>query len=151
MKAEELMIGDWIGWLPTWKNEETGKIEWDGDRNDPIIGKVGMLMKDCTTIDYCDESVEVEDIELIPIPLTPEILEKNGFVKQGFDGWEIDHKNDDGIMDWMALWRNDYIRPHLLIKSFVSLLGSFSSFGINNVHELQRALHLCKIEKEIEL
>lgn len=140
LRALNLMIGDWV------------KVT-DDDTDDSFIGQV-------KAIDEL-ENINVQEGEdvaypysidcLEPIPLTPEILEKNGFVKQGFDGWEIDHKNDDGIMDWMTLWRNDYIRPHLLIKSFVSLLGSFSSFGINYVHQLQHALRLCGIEKEIEL
>lgn len=136
MKASELMIGDWMGWLPTWKNEETGEIEWDGDRNQPIIGKVGMLMKDCTTIDYCDESIEVEDIGLIPLPLTPEILEKNGLEWNG-ELWVTDNFLIENGYDYKnRFWWSIFNSP---------------IFPINSVHELQHALRLFGIDKEIEL
>lgn len=134
------MIGGWVLTLDSTHKEQVYAQIWAIEE-----GQTSILVKK----DNCNWFVDIDWLE--PIPLTPEILEKNGFVKQGFDGWEIDHKNDDGIMDWMALWRNDYIRPHLLIKSFVSLLGSFSSFGINYVHQLQHILRDCGIEKKIEL
>ena len=135
MKANELMIGDWIGWLPTWRNDETGEIEWDGDRNHQIIGKVGMLMKDCTTIDYCDddycdESIEVEDIGLIPIPLTHEILEKNFPSINGLAWWPQD----------------DAFHCESRTNGDIMVSGQF-----RYVHQLQQALRLVGIEKEIVL
>lgn len=152
MKAEDLMIGDWIGWLPTWKNDETGEIEWDGDRNDPIIGKVGMLMKDCTTIDYCDddycdESIDVEDIGLIPIPLTPEILEKNGF---GFTR----NNNTDSV--WNGWWIYEGLELAVANLNKEGNWPCFINIYDSNIlceymHQLQHALRLCGIEKEIVL
>ena len=82
--------------------------------------------------------------EIIPIPLTPEILEKNGFVKQGFPGWEIYTE------DFLILWRNDY--PDVLdIKCFNAAYGSFHRSHISYVHDLQHALRMCRIDKEITL
>lgn len=142
MKADDLMIGDWIGWLPTWKNEETGEIEWDGDRNNPIIGKVGMLMKDCTTIDYCNESIEVEDIGLIPIPLTPEILEKNGFESTSAPSERVWKRNGQEV--WLDNEGKNYWAN---IKN-----GEFYFEGyIEHAHELQNCLKLVGIDKDIEL
>lgn len=137
MRADELMIGDWIGWLPTWKNEETDEIEFDGDRNHPIIGKVETLIKDCATIDTCDESIEVEDIGLIPIPLTREILERNGWKEAVLRHWNIEddfaiEKGEDGNIFWF-------------------LCGTALVCTLNYVHELQHALRLRGIKKEIVL
>lgn len=78
---------------------------------------------------------------LNPIPLTPEILKKNGFELQR-------DKSELGTLD--TYW-------------FGSELGAFRihrlnngdyQFGlakIRNVHELQHAMRLCGIEKEIEI
>lgn len=136
MKANELMVGDWVK-FPI-GNEKVVDL--------PYIEGRGI----CASFAASATLFPVEVDKLEPIPLTAEILEKNGFKKQGFDGWEIDHKTDDGNdLEWLALWRNDYSSPHLQINSFVSLYGSFSSFGIHFVHQLQHALKLCQIDKEI--
>ena len=91
--------------------------------------------------------VPVEALE--PIPLTPEILEKNGFEKLGYDGWEYKLKKDNKLM-YSVLWRCDY--PNALrISSYSSVYGDFNSFHIDNVHELQHALRLCGINLEIKL
>lgn len=94
------------------------------------------------------EKLTIED-NIEPIPLTAEILEKNGFEKQGFDGWLLEFGTyaESGHI----LWRTDYGEPHLLIESYSSKHGDFRSFGICYVHELQHALKLCGIEKEIIL
>lgn len=83
--------------------------------------------------------------------ITPEILERNGFEKQGFDGWEYDIFNqDNGDYLCSILWRTDYGKPHLKIKGFTSDFGSFSKFGIDTVEDFNLALRLCGIEKIIE-
>ena len=60
MKIEELSIGDWVKW-----NGKPRKIEQIGYEGEMFVN-VGVCF-------YC--SIE----ECDPIPLTPEILEKNGF------------------------------------------------------------------------
>ena len=137
MKANELMIGDYI----TFKDCQQ-------DDAPTIIRIAGILSNDTilASIDNCNALDEISTDELVGIPLTPEILEKNGFIKQGFLGWEIFESEK-----YMVLWRNDYPKTHLLIESFCSDYGSFSGFNINYVHQLQHALKLCKIEKTIEL
>lgn len=87
-------------------------------------------------------SINREYPSIKPIPITPEILEKNGFEKQGFPGWQIYTDK------YMIIWRNDY--PNVLdIRSFSSECGSFHRQHIDYVHELQHALRLCNIVKEI--
>ena len=59
MKAEELMIGDWVC---TEHDSTPRQIDWIR------TGEVGLFWNKVVTPPY-----------LVPIPLTPEILEKNGF------------------------------------------------------------------------
>lgn len=79
----------------------------------------------------------VERNEIEPIPLTTEILEKNGFSNKGTlwyleeDNFELEHNNND---------------------SFIWIVGDVYIVAlIKYVHQLQHALRLCGIEKEIEL
>ena len=71
------------------------------------------------------------------IPLTPEILEKNGFRNGDTlwyleeDNFELEHNNND---------------------SFIWIVGDVYIVAIiKYVHQLQQALRLSKIRKEIEL
>lgn len=75
-----------------------------------------------------------------PIPLTPEILEKNGF--EGIKGGRFPTlKNCYGdILFQLEDIKNEYIRDTLYM---------FKNIPIFYVHELQNALRLCRIEKEI--
>lgn len=123
MKANELMIGDWV---------------FDGDE----VAKVTSLT--------CDGIIEttrcISNIEVItPIPLTPEILEKNGFIlvdkyDNGSEHWALIDDWDDCDNYWCELFKiaNGYVTK--------------SSLYIGFVHQLQ---HLIKMygnfEKEIGL
>ena len=84
MEANELMIGDWVKVLPishkvephydrieSIRKENTGQIYIEGGYHDREHNGVG---------DWFDWSVGLKYIA--PIPLTTEILEKNGFVRQ---------------------------------------------------------------------
>lgn len=97
-----------------------------------------------------------------PIPLTPEILEKNGFVEKnvfaesfGFEvfGNEslscgLSYSEEDFVFETYTSWtKTDYdgapedwgFCPHNRI------------FGIRFVHELQHCLKMCNIQKNIEI
>lgn len=150
MKANEiedgkvLMIGDLV----------IGCIETDilGEATYKILCKVTGINHyedvECEALEPFPDDLDWQDGDdfswLEAIPLTPEILEKNGFVKQGYPGWLIYTE------EYMIQWRNDY--PNLLsIDSFSSNYGSFKGFIVDYVHQLQHALRLCGIEKEIEI
>lgn len=106
MKANELQIGDWV---------------LDKKTNQPykIIGTNDLLFHD----DYSH------------IPLTAEILEKNGFEKCEipeieYIGWRL---NEEFSVELNAIDDFDWNDVHIAY-----------------VHQLQHALRLCNIEKEIE-
>ena len=73
-----------------------------------------------------------------PIPLTPEILEKNGWEKTptGYVFYTDGKKYDNSL--WYIFGSNTFV-------------VNTAEFQIKYVHELQHALRLCGIEKEIEL
>ena len=78
---------------------------------------------------------------LKPIPLTAEILEKNGFVEEAF-GWRKLNAANWRINIKIFNGKERYALCVLGINSQVTLHGYY-------VHELQHALKLCGIDKEI--
>lgn len=153
MKTQDLMIGDWVNYRPGWINEETGKIEYECEGMFPI--KVNFITPDA--VQYDEEmpggiinTIEAADYELFPIPLTPEILEKNGFEIRGRKKYFL-VPNDPSL----AIKREPIIGAHgntFTIGHFWEGEKDFRWFiEISFVHELQHALRLCGIEKEIVL
>ena len=84
--------------------------------------------------------------DLVPIPPTAEILEKNGFVKQAYDWWLISENNGRRHIEY----RTDYFDGLLLIN-YTEEPFSKLSIKVKYLHELQHALRLCGIDKNIEL
>jgi len=128
MKANELMIGDWYAF-----------------RGHPYK----CTASDIASIAECEEKGAPTDIS--EFPLTPEILEKNGFIVKHPEsekrtylkdraGQIVVHKNR-GLLFFNISgnpWKFGWFHP------------AFSGH-IRFVHELQHALRLCGIEKEIML
>ena len=125
MDAKDLMVGDWA---------------LDGKKPAQITGI------------FCDDLFEttispsVGGDCLSPIPLTAEILEKNGFVKQAYDGWLISENNGRRLVEY----RTDYFGGLLRIN-YAEEPFSKISIKLKHVHELQHALKLCRINKEIKI
>ena len=143
MKANELMIGDWARlrykhWVTNEEVVKDFKVSqvrkaWDGDELDA----------------WCSESGNMGKVSrLEPIPLTPEILEKNGFDVSDPEVAQY-HFKEDGQRMHFSLRR--------MYDSKTGEADGYSFFAFNvlslvvYVHDLQHALRLCGIEKEIEL
>ena len=119
MNATDLMIGDWL--IPYGKTEPS-KIESLGYQYD-MAGRYDKLSFECepftfTYPSYCK-----------PVPLTREVLEKNGFA--------YNRKNGALIAYAYESYSPREVMLHLM--------------NCNYVHELQHALRVCKIDKEIVL
>ena len=149
MKANEIMVGDYLcvnrDGICTLKGTIVRVSEIDSEntfREKRLKGSVR-----CETMDGTWLSGGVWCDYLDPISLTPKILEKNGFEKQGFDGWLL-VKPMGNDLAWQILWRTDFSSPYLTIYSYSSQTGNFSSV-VSYVHQLQHALRLCQIDKEI--
>lgn len=134
MKATDLMIGDWVQF--SYRHPET---------DERVVRVFQITQIEAQLGDYyvwSEKNGRVCHPEwLQPIPLTPEILEKNGFQDISYKRKKLEtehdffalQKGEDGENLW---WWELFFSPIL---------------PINTVHELQHALRLCGIEKEIEL
>lgn len=80
-------------------------------------------------------------VEFEPIPLTPKILEKNGFETHQ-SGVRMFFEHDDYRLCY-------YLNSSNHFTSFNNIDGSLVQKVIANVHQLQHALRLCGIDKEI--
>lgn len=128
MKEKELMIGDYIQ-----VNGEVCKII--------SVSYFDIGISDSKE-DFYNEHID----NIKPIPLTPEILERNGFVKQAYDGWLISENNGRRLIEY----HTDSF-DGLLIINYAEEPYPKISIKLMYVHELQHALRLCGINKEIKL
>lgn len=125
LREKEIMIGDWVYSTFAEHPCKVEGIEWteSGYAYVKISGVDGYK---------CIES-------LSPIPLTTDILEKNGFVES--------HINECFSLRYTLIY--DGIGFSLkYVRSVFQWLGPLD---FKYVHELQHALKLCGIKKEIEL
>ena len=124
MKAEDLMIGDWV---------LVKELDFSNLTNVISEYQHQIRLKDFAEMYNAGEYKKYE-----PIPLTTEILEKNGFYNSVLID---DYKITDGV--------------HYNIDSKQILFGfeygTVLEIDCCYVHELQHALKLCKIKKEIVL
>lgn len=102
---------------------------------------------------YCTECHKA--ISVIPVPLTTEILENNGWKKVGEDertGVPVMQIEYDGNAFWWTGMNGECgcedVENEDGEEKFVKV---FSCVQVCYVHELQHALKLCRIEKEIKL
>lgn len=134
MKANELQIGDYVNY-----RGQIIKVTSLYDKGGS--NEVGWSDK---------ESVWVNADNVEPIPLTPEILEKNGFEKV-YDKYKLPN--------YRIKW-NSY--TDLYFTVFTGVDGYWNPIGLNvitgglpatvdYVHQLQHALRFCGIRKEIVL
>lgn len=128
MKANELMQGDLV--LYEYNGEKIHARVVETYRSSALVESVSK--------EY--EPIEIAEDKLFPIALTTEILEKNGFRKGCYVG--------------------GYYSPDCPFRvftktegecGFTTLFDDEIHFSCIFVHQLQHALRLCGIEKEIEL
>ena len=164
MKSKDLMVGDWVNYRPGWIDEETGKPEYECGEGFPV--KItciydGLAQYDDMLPDGTINTIEVADYELSGIPLTPEILEKNGFRFDGSGRRSMMFISEPHFADGIRF--NIYVGlKHKTIEVFAAHpVEKSPNWRKSNkvylevcgcyVHELQHALRLCGIDKTIEL
>lgn len=132
MKPEQLMIGDYIMF-----NKDIYKIE--------EISKKGWAHITYNDENGCRVSLSTDYIlgELTPVPLTDEILKKNGFDYENNVGDVLEYYNYEIIYN---TWEHE-----LRILENREQILKIKTFDKMCVHELQHALRLCGIDKEIEI
>ena len=132
MEAKDLMIGDWVQICYRDRKVKVTAIY------DELIdtSSVSPLMKD----------------EYEPIPLTDEILKKNGFEKE-IGAKEVVFTCDDDDKNYRLVIHpkeTNYCGIYTYIHIDAGCI-SIEELPLEYVHELQHALRLCGIEKEIVL
>lgn len=85
-----------------------------------------------------------------PIPLTREILEKNGFEKRWQDSYEY-FNDDEGLSITFHPKSSNYTNGAYDYIDIERGCLTINELPISFVHELQHALRLCGTSKEIEL
>lgn len=155
MKTTDLILGSYV------------KVKPSG-----MIIKVAAIHQKKVGYHSCQSKLEWVRRDLIePIPLTPEILEKNGFerrddlvVDDNFLPFILERLDTDECFEITVYWRDSYSNGAADAFNEVSwdeywklhiLSGpSLYEYETGNciyVHELQHALKDCKIKKKIKL
>ena len=150
MKPEELMIGDWVNFLV----DVVGGDTENGPQIEEYEPMQIISISAWNNNDGEAESAEgvICDIEqLKPIPLTVEILNKNGFtvfldfkdlVYYESDDKRIKATNSEGMKNTPNEWS-----IHIDTKDMSTM-----AYGeVTYVHELQHLLKLCGITKDIKI
>lgn len=141
MKPEELMVGNWV----LWKNKPVQIAQISGIKYS--FGHIDVELAHCGS-----GFLESHDIKSIsPIAITPEILEKNGFVIK--KKWaQLGNFGDSPLIMWhfednsilhdykheLEIHDNETGKIHIKIPC-------------EYLHQLQNAMRLCGIDKEIKL
>ena len=117
MEAKELMIGDWVSYKGIYN--QIAKADFDIDH---------------------EKWIE----EITPIPLTEEILEKNGFVLK---------EEEYGVcgVNIAPYYTRDDVPFEVFCDGEPFAIWFKDPVSIEYVHELQQFMRLCGIEKEIIL
>lgn len=139
MKAEEIMIGDWLKWKDKYVQVAmVSGVKWS-------FGHIDVTLAHCND----EKLLETHDIKSIsPILLTPEILEKNGWTYNDENSkFYPDTWSDNGIM----LRKEGYRFRIVVVSDYDDEDTNDTQFVLQYVSDLQHALKLLKIEKEIVL
>lgn len=132
IKISDLSVGDWVR-CGRWNGRIQRIAMHDGETVEVIINA------DCVRMYMYKRVCEID-----PIPITAEMLEKNGFAKNGeYNEWST------GNWDDIPFIGISLSRQSMRIKN----LGTdiFIENKVVYVHQLQRALSLANIDKEITL
>jgi len=141
METQQLMISDWVlheGEPYQIRQLGIYGINRDGEDYPAVcVGKpkgIGLI---------------IERNEIAPIPLTDEILEKNEFKFYCTDVFEEWKSKDKRITIHDEEYPNSFNKWSVHVDT--EDMRTMGYFEITYVHELQHALRLCGIEKEIKV
>ena len=137
MKAKDLMIGDLINGFGVVRRV-TSIYGLERPEDD------GLLTTMVPGCEFPENNLSFRPCYARPIPLTAEILEKNGFKKQD-DGCYIITLEEENLIGVQPFENVNWIFGANVFPNIIEHLN------ILYVHELQHTLRLCGIEKEIIL
>ena len=145
MKENEIMIGDWVRVL---HKDRGGEETVKAFRVDELIRNFNLEMGVWSDLGYMGYAEQME-----PIPLTAEILEKNGFknvsvitVGTAKMRWVSEDTRTE-----ITIWMDDTMPMEIVKNVYYEDEVSYTLQFPGCVHDLQHALRLCGIEKEITI
>jgi hypothetical protein len=143
VNLSKLMIGDWVETNPSY-----GKLACGIKSNIARVSEIGFSNSDGMYVSFDGIKGRYYDAEIEPIPLTEEILEKNGFKKNKFNQY---------VLGKSYLGEKIYYEIGVEI-GFIQLCyplrypnSYYSILSIGYVHEFQHMLNIFGIKKEIKL
>ena len=125
MKSNELMIGDWV----TFEDEPLKVQHIYNNGYDDVVAEIVEEFLDEDGV-ICEGIKDVPLVNCSPIPLTPEILEKNGWWYDGDDMWQ--HEEVGFYIEKL----NERFRCY-----------DITDIKLDSVHQLQQTLRLCGLDK----
>ena len=149
MKAEDLMVGNWVA----------VEIQVDDVDNHPVYKQIPMRVSSLSHgVIELEEAGELGNqiYSVVPLKLTPEILEESGFVRE-----EVTFAKCQYILYTPC---SPGYRPHPLKTVYVTIsdyigisinyqtkAGGFKRYdgACQYVHELQNAMKQCEVEHKI--
>lgn len=141
MKANELMLGDLVTFKDCQNDEK------------PTVIKIWQINRDGHALAFIDGDKALDEIaiddEVVGIPITPKILEKSDFRKVQDKLGRVLYSIADDYFDLTideltdSIWCVEYDNLEAQFPTCRNLVG--------HVQELQHALRLCGVEKEITL
>ena len=129
MKTNEFMVGDLIEVI---SNDHLKYVRIKEIYQSSILTEES---------EFESEEIGIDNIK--PIPLTPEILEKFG--------WKYNNYNNETEYEEEYYVDENGIDIHINVKKFEIRCIDAVNIQLKYLHELQHALKLCGIEKNIEL
>ena len=138
MKVNELMLGDWVDFYHPYEPEKK------------IVTRHRVTeIFECGLVGISNHPNPVHADHIEPVKITPEILEKNGFEDIGDDTYQLEEKP---CWFWVDFFKHTYgCEYDTSTHEYEDDEHRLKLYGIPSVHELQHALRLCGIEKEIIL
>ena len=135
VNIRKLMIGDWVE-----TNPNCGKLAFGIESSIARVSEIGFSNSDGMYVSFDGIKGRYYDVEIEPIPITDEILEKNGFKKNNFNQYVLG-KSDLGEEIYYEIGFIQLRYPN----SYYSILS------IGYVHEFQHMLNIFGIKKKIKL
>lgn len=126
VKAKDLMIGDWI-------------FAYGHPR------QVEIIYNECIQANC----IELSKGDFEPISLTAEILEKNGFKVPGYLVWNLEFGAEVQLVPETHDLQNPFMGYRLVVEQKVFGIKDTVICHLKYVHQLQHALKICGIKKEI--
>lgn len=140
ISVSDLSVGDYV---------RVRMCKWDYDDPDTLDAKVLSIEGNSVGVGYDNSgilmSAFVDDLQ--PIPITVEVLEKNGWSEFSdyHNSWKLDIASDKRV--WM--FNNSHDWTFQVMSWGLGHNHSVAKAYIKDIHELQRALRLAKTGKEI--